>query len=314
MDESEQNASPASRVRVGITPPDAMMRAPLAEKRALAASIADGGIDHIFFADHVSFHGGRGMDALVQASSLAMLDERLEMHLGVYLLALRHPMVVARQLSTASELAPGRISFGVGVGGEDRHESEVCGIDPSTRGRRTDESLTILRRLLDGESVDHRGEFYTLEDARIVPIPDPPIPIVIGGRSDAAVRRTGRFGEGWLGSWVSPRRFAQAVEMSADIAVGEGRVVNWRHGLQAWCGVGKDRAEARERVAKGMESFYRLPFEAFEKYTPYGTPDEIAEFFRGYTEVGCTSFNLAPMAGSSREGVEAIAEVKAALS
>ena len=96
--------------------------------------------------------------------------------------------------------------LGVGVGGEDRHEIEICGVDPRTRGRRTDESLAALRALLSGEATSHRGEFFQFEDARIAPAPDPPVPIVIGGRSDAAIRRAAVHGDGWLGVWCSPKR------------------------------------------------------------------------------------------------------------
>jgi alkanesulfonate monooxygenase SsuD/methylene tetrahydromethanopterin reductase-like flavin-dependent oxidoreductase (luciferase family) len=100
-------------------------------------------------------------------------------------------MPVARQLANLAEMAPGRVSFGVGVGGDDRHEVEVCGVDPRTRGKRTDESLDVLQQLLAGVTVDHDGEFFSLEQARIVPVPDPPIPFYVGGRSDAALRRAG---------------------------------------------------------------------------------------------------------------------------
>ena len=93
---------------------------------------------------------------------------------------------MARQLANLAEMAPGRISFGVGVGGDDRHEVEICGVDPRTRGRRTDESLDILQRLLAGETVDHSGEFFNFEQARIIPTPDPPIPVYVGGRAEAA--------------------------------------------------------------------------------------------------------------------------------
>ncbi len=66
-------------------------------------------------------------------------------------MALRHPVPVARQIASLCEAAPGRLSFGVGIGGEDRHEIEICGVDPATRGRRTDESLEVLLPLLAGE-------------------------------------------------------------------------------------------------------------------------------------------------------------------
>jgi alkanesulfonate monooxygenase SsuD/methylene tetrahydromethanopterin reductase-like flavin-dependent oxidoreductase (luciferase family) len=94
-----------------------------------------------------------------------MAHPRLPVHLAVYQLAMRHPVLVARQLSSFSELAPGRLVLGVGIGGEDRHEVAICGVDPATRGRRTNESLAILRRLLAGERVTHHGGHFDLDDA-----------------------------------------------------------------------------------------------------------------------------------------------------
>ena len=64
----------------------------------------------------------------------------------MYLLPLRHPVLVARQLADIERLAPGRLVLGVGVGGEDRHEVAICGVDPATRGARMDECLAVLRR------------------------------------------------------------------------------------------------------------------------------------------------------------------------
>ncbi len=131
------------------------------------------------------------------------------MQTGVYLLALRHPAVVARQLSTLALLAPGRFTFGVGVGGDDPRELELCGIDPRERGARTTEALRCVRALLTGEDVCFQGRFFDLRGA-IRPAPAPAIPILVGGRSDAALHRVGQLGEGWLALWVSPRRFEEA--------------------------------------------------------------------------------------------------------
>jgi alkanesulfonate monooxygenase SsuD/methylene tetrahydromethanopterin reductase-like flavin-dependent oxidoreductase (luciferase family) len=201
--------------------------------------------------------------------------------------------------------------LGVGVGGEDRHEIEICGVDPATRGRRTDAALEALRGLLSGEPVSHRSEFFAFERARIRPSPAPPVPIVIGGRSEAALRRTARHGDGWLGVWCSPSRYAQALARIGEEAEGIGRSgVRWRHGLQVWVGVDEDAARARERLAASMQSVYRIPFERFEKYSPSGTPVRIAEFLSAYVEAGCTSFNLMPVAESSEQAIDAVAEVK----
>src|SRR6266508_3664232 len=93
-------------------------------------TIAEAGLDHVIVGDHISFRGGRGTDGLIAAAIYAALEPRLTTYLSVYLLPLRHPVPVARQLATVATFAPGRIVFGVGVGGEDRHEIEICGVDP----------------------------------------------------------------------------------------------------------------------------------------------------------------------------------------
>lgn len=272
--------------------------------------MAASGIDHVFFADHVSFRAGYGHDGMVLAAGIANLHPTIGMYIGVYLLPLRHPVPVARQLSNLAEMAPGRISFGVGVGGDDRHEVEVCGVDPATRGRRTDESLEIVQRLLAGELVDHDGEFFSLTQATIVPTPDPPIPVYVGGRADAALRRAGRYADGWLGIWSTVERYAEAVDVFARSAAEADRDISPDHGIQLWVGVGDDRDEAAGHVGRAMEGFYRVPFEKFERYTPYGTVDDIVSFLAPYLEVGCRHFNLTPCASSAERGVEVIAEVR----
>jgi alkanesulfonate monooxygenase SsuD/methylene tetrahydromethanopterin reductase-like flavin-dependent oxidoreductase (luciferase family) len=299
-------------VQVGVLASEEMLGAPLERRRALLSRVAAGGLDHVFVADHVSFFVGRGFDGFVQAATAAALEPTLRIVIGVYLLALRHPVPVARQVSTLCQLAPGRLVLGVGVGGEDRHEIEICGVDPRTRGRRTDEALSALRGLLRGEPHSHHGEFFQFDDAWIRPAPDPPLPILIGGRSDAAVRRTAQHGDGWLGVWCSPRRYAAVVRQVADGAEAAGRPPPaWLHGLQLWVGLDADRARARGRLAAAMEGFYRgTSFDRFERYSPYGTPAEIAEFLAGYVDAGCRLLNVMPVADSPERCIDGVAEIK----
>src|SRR4029078_7088591 len=108
------------------------------------------GLDHVAVGDHVSFFVGAGFDALVGAASGVASWRTLPTNTAVYLLPLRHPVLVARQLADLATLAPGRLRLGVGIGGEDPHELEICGVDPTTRGRRMDERLQILRGLGEG--------------------------------------------------------------------------------------------------------------------------------------------------------------------
>lgn len=297
---------PSPAMRFGISPPLDGWR-DHAHRVEWAAQVADAGIDHVFVADHVSFRGGRGMDGLVRSASLLSLHPELGAFVGVYLLALRHPVVVARQLATIGEAAPGRLTLGVGVGGEDRHEFEVVGVDPATRGRRTDEALAVLRELLAGRAVDHHGAFFDLDEALVIPPPDPPIPIIIGGRSEAALRRTARFGDGWLATWMSPERFAAGIAAITDEAT---RSVAWQHGYQNWVGIGDTAAEARRLLAQRMEAFYGVPFERFDPSTPYGNPEDIAAFLRPFAAAGASTFNLAAMAESDDAAIDAVSTVK----
>lgn len=298
-------------IKIGTVGSPAMLAGDFSRRRDLVARVAEQGLDHLFIADHVSFLGGRGMDGMINAATLAAMQPELTVCVGVYLLALRHPVPVARQIASLAQSAPGRLILGVGVGGEDRHEIEVCGVDPKTRGRRTDEALTALRGLLYGESFSMSGEFYEFEEALILPAPDPPVPLVIGGRSTAAVKRAARFGDGWLGAWCSPRRLAEVAAQIAESAPGPPR--EWLHGMQIWVGFDSSREAARERLAAEMESFYRVPFESFERYSPYGSPEEVADFLRGYVAAGCRLFNIKPVAASEELGIDGVAEVARAL-
>jgi alkanesulfonate monooxygenase SsuD/methylene tetrahydromethanopterin reductase-like flavin-dependent oxidoreductase (luciferase family) len=296
------------QISVGTLADEQMLTGPLARRRELLGRVRSSGLDHVFIADHVSFFTGFGMDGLIQAATVAALEPELGIHLGVYLLALRHPVPVARQIATLCESAPGRLVLGVGVGGEDRHEIEICGVDPRTRGRRTDESLVALRGLLSGERTSHRCDFFEFEDALIRPAPDPPVPILVGGRADASLRRAARQGDGWLGIWSSAERYASVVQQVE--AEGADRQIDWRHGIQVWVGPDADRNRARERLATRMQSMYRIPYERFEKYSPYGSVTEIADFLAPYLEAGCRSFNVMAVAASTEQAIEAVAGIR----
>jgi alkanesulfonate monooxygenase SsuD/methylene tetrahydromethanopterin reductase-like flavin-dependent oxidoreductase (luciferase family) len=301
--------SPAPRV--GLRPDHDALRAGTDVLRRLVSLAEAHKLDHLCVGDHISFRDGSGFDGLIQSAALAVLSDRLAVHLGVYLLPLRHPVAVARQISTLAEIAPGRFSFGVGIGGEDPAESRAAGVDPTTRGRRMNEALPILRDLLAGERVTVDGEFFHLDGVRILPVPTQPVPIVVGGRSDAALCRAARYGDGWLAVWVSPRRYTDALDRIAELAATAGRPeVAWRHGMHAWCGFGPSRESATDRVARTMEAFYRVPFDKFDRYTPRGTPQDVAEALLPYVHAGCTDLDLHPVAGDLDEEVAAIGEVR----
>ena len=282
--------------------------------RATLGQAAVAGVDHLCVGDHVSFFVGAGSDGLISATSLLAVQAALPVYVALYLLPLRHPITVARQLATIAQLAPDRLTLGVGVGGEDRHEVEICGVDPKTRGRRMDECLHILRSLAKGEQVTFDGEFFALDEALILPAPSPSIPLIVGGRSDAAVSRAARLGDGWLGIWVSPRRYGAVRDRITRQAAEVGREPSrFEHALNVWCGFETTHETARELLAAKMQDFYQMSFEPFERYSPYGTPEDVAEFLRPYIDAGCSTFNVIPCARDDDHAIAAVGELRTLL-
>jgi probable F420-dependent oxidoreductase len=271
------------------------------------------GLDGVCAGDHVTFHG-YGNDGLITLTAIAAATERIELKTSVYLVPLRHPVPVALQCAMLDQLSLGRLVLGVGIGGEDRHEFASCGVDPRHRGARADEALQVLRALWSEDHVTFAGRHFDLQDVTVYPKPVRPIPIFVGGRSDAGLRRAGRYGDGYTGIWQSVERFREAQELARQAAADAGRdPAALEFGMQFWTSISGDRDEARALVSVGMEGMYRLPFDRFERYTPFGTAREVADFLAPYVEAGARHLNLIPVQASQEESVERAAEVRAAL-
>lgn len=281
---------------IGVRVPRALFSRGRAALARFVGEAEAAGIDRLWVGDHVTFKGGQGYDGLIQAAMIAALSEHITVETAVYLLPLRHPVLVARQVATVAELAPGRLVLGIGVGGDDPREVANCGVDPRLRGRRTDESMTILRALLAGDTVDHDGESFTLRGASILPAPMPPVPMIVGGRSTAGQRRAGRLGDGWLGVFVTPEAFAEGVDTASMAASSAGRATDLEWGILSWCGFGASRDAARPALVAAMEALYQQPFDRFERYSPYGTPEDVASFLGDYVKRGATSILLGAIA------------------
>lgn len=297
--------------KVGISfPHDDLFGMDGERRRELLRRTADAGLDHVTVGDHISFHGGTGFDGLVSATSVLATRDDLSVLVGVYLLGLRHPMIAARQLSTLAQMAPGRLVLGVGVGGEDRSEISNSGVDPATRGRRLDESISLVRKLLTGEEVTHEGEFFSLDRARILPPVAEPIPFVIGGKGDVAVRRTAALGDGWLGIFCSPRRFTQTRTQILEAAERLGRPTPTWFGVNVWCGLDADPDRARILIGERMQALYKLPYEKFQHVAPAGEPAQVAEWLADFVAGGAEHVTLIPVASSVEAGIEHASRVR----
>jgi probable F420-dependent oxidoreductase len=206
----------------------------------LAATCEELGFHGVFLSDHLVFpeeirsaypyspDGRPPFDAETEwpepwaaISAMAAVTTRLRFDTGVAIGPLRHPIELAKSVSTASVISGGRTAFGVGVGWM-REEFELLGRGFRDRGRRLDEMLGVLRALWSGRMVEHRGEFYSFERLCMSPAPPAPIPIHVGGASEAALRRAARH-DGWIGAGDPPQEIPRIAARLAALRREAGR-------------------------------------------------------------------------------------------
>jgi probable F420-dependent oxidoreductase len=154
---------------------------------------------------------------------LAAITSRVELVTGVLLLPMRGTAVVAKQAAEVDVLSRGRLRLGIGVGIKPE-EFEACGENFKNRGRRADEQIELLRRLWTAQLITYEGRYHRIEDGGLNPLPvQRPIPIWIGGISDAAIDRVARLGDGWLPNFQPDDVGRRAVETMRSSARRYGR-------------------------------------------------------------------------------------------
>jgi probable F420-dependent oxidoreductase len=129
--------------------------------------------------------------------ALGTVTERLRFVTFVLKLPIRQPVLVAKQVSSTAVLTDNRLLLGVGTSPWPE-DYEVCGVPWQGRGRRMDEQIDVLRGLLTGNYFEYHGEFFDFPSIKMSPAPTKPVPILIGGHHEAALRRAAVAGDGWL--------------------------------------------------------------------------------------------------------------------
>jgi probable F420-dependent oxidoreductase len=269
------------------------------------------GFDSVWAGDHLA-SPAPVLDAPTCLAAAAAATERVALGLSVLLLALRPPAWAAKQLATLDALSGGRLRVGVGVGGEFPEEFAAAGVPVAERGARVDETLAVLPDLLAGRPVRHAGRTLALDIPPLEPVPAVPPPILVGGRSDAALRRAARFGDTWLPMWLSPASLARRAERLAELAATAGRP---RPALALLIGVRVDGecGRARREADAHLRGMYRLGLDAVERWTALGDVDAVCEHLDAHRRAGVGEFVLMPLGGEPMHQIERLADVRARL-
>lgn len=154
------------------------------------------------------------VDPWVTIGALGAATERLRFFTNIYVLPMRDPFTVAKMVATASALSGGRVALGVGMGWCEE-EFELLGEPFRRRGKRADEMLALLAELWTGDWTEHAGEFYDVPRLEMTPAPAGPVPVYVGGMSDAALRRAARH-DGWISDLISTSEAAELRQRIED--------------------------------------------------------------------------------------------------
>jgi probable F420-dependent oxidoreductase len=228
---------------------------------------------------------------------LSFIAGRLRnMKLGTSTLVLptRNPVVLAKEIATLDFLSHGRVFPAIGLGGEESKDLAAVGVSKKERAGRTDEMITLMRRLWTEENVTFTGKYFSVEDATIMPRPwqKQGPPIWIGGRSEAALRRTGRLGDGWLVSSVSAREVDLGIKSIRRYAAEANREVPEDHyGVLIPFYFATNTDNAFEIAGHSIRPRADM---ATTEFTAYGTADQVRAKVEAYIAAGASKFIMRP--------------------
>ena len=235
------------------------------------------------------------LEPLTALAMAAARTRTMKFGMSVLVLPARNPVLLARALATVDFLSGGRMLPAFGLGLEDPREQEAAGVPKAERAARVDEATRLLRRLWTEDEVTHHGRFYHVTAATVRPRPvQASLPVWFGGRSDAALRRVGQVGDGWLGSAVSPAEVAELAPRIREHAAAVGRTIDEDHyGVIIPYWITDDGEAALERIAPAM---LRLrPDAPPAGYAAIGSAAHCRDLIRRYIDAGASKFVLRPV-------------------
>lgn len=247
------------------------------------------GYAHVWAGDHFLWNVGI-LAPMPTLAAVAAVTKRIRLGTGVFLLNLRHPSITAKDVSSVDVLSQGRLVLGIGIGGENPDEYRALGVEPVDKGARLEENMQALDSLLADREEAMEGAHVQVPAYRMAPGPiQRPVPVWVGGRAPVVVQRAARSAQGWFPVWVSPKRIAAAWD---EIEETRGGRDGFAVALNIFTTIADSREEGRTAQANHLANAYGLPFETFERYSAFGSADDIVETLTPYVEAGVTDLVL----------------------
>ncbi len=252
-----------------------------------------GGVDSFWQTDRVVSREPI-LECMTAIAAVAGRTKRMKFGMNVVSLALRDPVLVAKQCATIDVLSEGRLLPAFGVGSPQAPEWKALNLDTKGRGSKTDEGLEIISRLWREDSVDFVGKHYKLTGASLSPKPvQPDLPMWIGGNSEAAIERTAKVGTGWQAGPETPAQAGVVVTAIKAAAARHGRCIDDDHygaGFPFYFGRPDDPVLARVMAAYQKRTG-REPL----GYFAVGGADELVQRIAEYVENGVSKFVIRPV-------------------
>jgi probable F420-dependent oxidoreductase len=260
----------------------------------------DSAIDSIWQSDQVVARHF-APEPMTLLSIVAGATRRLKFGTNAVVLPFRDPITFARQCATLDHLSEGRFLPAVAIGRGDGSQWAATGRSPKGRGARADEALEVITRLWKSENANFEGQFFSLKNATINPRPhQDPLPLWLGGASEAAIRRTARFGSGWLAPLQTPDETAATVKAIRLESQRIGRPIPDDHyGATFLFRLGDSSDPRPANAPTPNPAATRL-----ERIQAIGGPERVLSLIREFQKAGVTKFIAIPLARSDDEVME----------
>ena len=243
------------------------------------------------------------LECLSAMAILAGYTESIRFGMNVASIAIRDPLVTAKQCATIDYISGGRLLPAFGLGSKISRDYTATNISTKGRGKKADEALEIVSRLWAEDSVTFHGEHFSYKDAVINPKPvNASIPLWIGGSSQIAVKRTARVGTGWLGGIDSPETAGAVVSgVKEALKNTERRIDDDHYGATLLFRFGNQDDRSVLSTTKGISA--RMGKNA-GRYYVVGETSQIVERIKEFIDVGCHKFVMLPMASGTKDVME----------